>query len=134
MTFSDDSPAIVLSAILLSSVVSLSARAASFVCTDETGGVSRRVIAETDEDGRAATITVQINSKIVYSAVPVVFTYTDRSTFQSPTFTNANGAPASLYFQIFETGSRVLGDFTESSYLPIVRSFGSRCHYQASDF
>lgn len=103
------------------------AMAEGFECTSDNLDRPTRKITVA-RGGLPDTLTVQLGDKTVYQAIPVVESVRpDRIVYQSPEFENRNNAPASLYVQIYRHGDKLLFSFSETSYLPIVSSFGGEC-------
>lgn len=103
------------------------ALAAGFECVGRSSGFQGRILAITSLNGRPATLTIEMNGRVVYKAVPVVSEYRTSLLFQSPSFVNKNGAPAGLFVQVYELDGKIYGEFSETSYLPVVPSFDGEC-------
>lgn len=100
------------------------ASATGFECLDS--GQNGRILATTGNT--PDTLTVEFNGQVVYSAVPVVLDQSsDRNIFRSPSFTNKNGAHASLFLQVYQLNGKIYGEFSETSFLPVIPNMGGEC-------
>lgn len=78
--------------------------------------------------GNPDTLTVELNGKVIYRSVAVVSTFSNDSThYQSPGFKNKNGAPSSLYMQVYGQNGKVLFSLSEVSYLPVFLPLDGEC-------
>jgi hypothetical protein len=101
---------------------------ASFDCqsTDADKQAYRLLIVE--RIGAPSTLTVQYKGQNVYHKGVVSTTEpNDSMSYTSLSFTNKNKAPAGLFVNLYRSGSQILGNFNEGSYLPVVPYLQLRC-------
>ena len=109
----------------LMTLISSLARA-DFDCRS-TDGAGYQVVAKYNQI--PVTVSVFLNGKLIHKH-PVVETSSGGSIrFRSPTFENANGAPASLFLNVYRdtVTDELIGSFSETSFLPVVDHLQLSC-------